>query len=172
MKTVLLLLCIVLAGCATQPYSQPKPAVALTGAEADVYEAVFRHQFVRNASSAQQSAGTYFIQIREADPSEAFLLRFSGHTPTVKPASQARLGRHSVVYDPQTHQESLVFEVRVIRWHGKDSAEVEGGYYKANLSSSGNTYRLIRRGTKWKVIKDTMSWISDSGRLPAKDRHT
>ena len=171
MKTVLLLLCGLLAGCVTQPYSQPKPAVALTSAEADVYEAVFRHQFIRNASGAQQAAGTYFIQIREADPSEAFLLRFSGHTPTIKPASQARLGRHSVVYDPRIHQESLVFQVGAIRWHGNDSAEVDGGYYEADLSSSGNTYRLTRQGTKWKVIKDTMHWISDARTLPTNDRN-
>ena len=162
MKTILLLVCGLLMGCATQPRVAPKAPVTLTDNEADIYETVLRHQFTRNASATQQSAGSYFIQIQDADPSDTFLHRFSGETPLVKRASEARHARDSGIYDRETGKMSLIFEVGAIRWHGNNSVEVDGGYYEGDLSASGNTYRLTRRGNKWKVLKDTMSWISDS----------
>ena len=169
MKAILLVLCGLLAACATQPRTPPKPPVALTTDDADIYEAVFRHQFGRNASATQQSAGSYFIQIMEADPTDTFLLRFAGHTPSVKRASEARHGRDSGIYDRQTRRMSLIFEAGAIRWHGRNTVEVDGSYYEGNLSSSGNTYRLKRQGTKWKVVSDTMSWISDARTSSAND---
>lgn len=162
MKTFLLLLCTLLVGCATQPRVAPKPPVALTINEADIYEAVFRHQFGCKASPTQHSAGSYFIQIQGADPTDTFIQRFSAQTSPVKRASEARHARNSGIYDRQTGKMSLIFELGAIRWIGKNSVEVEGGYYEGNLSSSGNTYRLIRQGNKWKVSKDTMNYISDS----------
>ena len=143
-------------GCATQRPA-PKLHVTITNDEADVYEAVFRYQFAR-----RQSAGTFFIQIQDADPTPEFLLRFSGQTPAVKPASEARFGRHSIVYDCQTRKESLIFDVGAIHWNGKKSAEVSGGYQEADLSASSNTYQLIRHGGQWRVVKDTMNWIADA----------
>ena len=97
MKTIFLLLCGLLVGCATQSRVAPKPPVTLTNEEGDIYEAVFRHQFPHNASATQQSAGSYFIQIQGADPSDAFLQRFSGQTPLVKRASEARHARDSAL---------------------------------------------------------------------------
>jgi hypothetical protein len=150
----------------------PKTPIAITNEDADIYEAVFRHQFGRNASAVQQSAGSYLIQIQDADPTDAFLLRFSGSTPPVKRVSEGQRAQDTGIYDRKTHKPSLIFNLGAIRWHGKNSLEVDGGYYEGNMSSSCNTYRLKRQGTKWKIIKDTMTWISDARTLPTNSRST
>lgn len=163
MKSLLVvLLCGLLAGCATRSPAPPKPPVLLSQDEADIYEAVFRHQFEQNASGAQQSAGTYFVQIQGSDPPEEFLRRFAGQAPPVKRGSEACHAGDSSIYDRQTGKRSLMFKAGKIGRIGKNTAEVEGGYYEGNLSASGNTYRLVRHGSRWKVIADTMSWISDA----------
>jgi hypothetical protein len=42
----------------------------------------------------------------------------------------------------------------------KDEAVVEGGYYEAGLSSSGNTYHLKMVSGVWRVVQNQLNWIS------------
>ena len=162
---------LLLTSCQIAPERRDQmPPVSLTKEQEDIYEALFRHQFVHNASSVQRSPGAYFLSIQGTDPSGKFLARFAGHHPPVKRASEARYGRHSGVYDPATRRGSLILSVEVIRWRSEQSVEVSGGYDEANLSASRNTYRLTRTKHGWRVTKDTLHFISDGGvpwRTPA-----
>ncbi|MBA4016857.1 MAG: hypothetical protein C0483_06700 [Pirellula sp.] len=115
---------------------------------AAVREALLRHQFKRNASGAQQNAKAYFIQIDDKDPDDAFLNRFDGHAPPVRLGSQFRVG------------DGLLFHVEAFKWIDANTVEASGGYYEANLSSSGNSYRLERKNGVWQVTVDKMNWIS------------
>jgi len=121
----------------------------------DVCEAVFRYQFGHNASGAQQRAKAYFLSVRGSDPPVEFLRRFERHRPLVKPGSQFKVGA------------GLQFRIGSFKWTGETTAEVEGGYYEGNLSSSGNTYRVKKTDSGWKVTGRIMSWISQGGK-PAK----
>ena len=47
-----------------------------------------------------------------------------------------------------------------IHWIDDDTVDADGGYYEGIMSSSGNTYRVVRRNGKWVVTRDTMHWIS------------
>ena len=118
----------------------------------DVCEAVFRYQFGHNASGAQQRAKAYFLSVGGTDPPAKFLRRFERHRPLVKPGSQFKVGA------------GLQFRIGSFKWTGETTAEVEGGYYEGNLSSSGNTYRVQKTDSGWKVKGRIMSWISQSGR--------
>jgi hypothetical protein len=40
------------------------------------------------------------------------------------------------------------------------SVDAVGGYYEANLSASGNVYRLKKINGKWVVVADEMKWIA------------
>ena len=60
--------------------------------------------------------------------------------------------------DKKTGEQGLIFNVTRIQW--KSDTEVEGGYYEAGLSASGNTYTLKKDKGKWQVTKDKMDWIS------------
>ncbi len=45
----------------------------------------------------------------------------------------------------------LLFYISEIRWLSESEVEVEGGYYEAGLSASGNTYHLSRNRGSWIV---------------------
>jgi len=133
-----------------QPYSEL--AQELTAQETaelhDIFEAVYRHQFLNNASAAQQGAQAYFLFITGEDLPPDFMERFSGHMPPVKNGSQFTVG------------EGLRFRIDGWRRISPDKFEVGGGYYEGNLSASGNRYIVVRESGAWVVESDTMLWIS------------
>lgn len=128
-------------------------------AEEDIRDCVFRYQFTHNASGQQKGAKVYFLAINSADPSEAFMSRFQGHQPPVKKRSLAETDGQGV-RDKATGAPGLVFNSGKITWPSDHVATVEGGYFEAGLSASGNVYTVEKRKGKWVVTKDVMQWIS------------
>lgn len=114
----------------------------------DICETVFRYQFKHNASLVQQNAKAYFIMIFKQDPPDVFLARFKGNTPPVRKGSEFAIG------------EGLIFCIRSINRIDENTVHVSGGYYEAELSSSGNIYTVVRKNGQWVVEKDEMQWIS------------
>jgi len=123
---------------------------SLSAEEAAIYEAVFRYQFLHNASAAQQQARAYFLQVDGKNPPPDFLECFSGHAPPVTKGSRFRL--HGTG--------GLLFRVDGIKWLDDDHVEVGGGYYEGPLSASGNTYHVTRKAGVWVVERDVMWMIS------------
>ena len=137
--------------------------------EDSIREAAFRHQFEHNASGQQQTAQIYFIFVmtrddstgywNNGDPSEALLNQFTDNVPPVKPFSKCTYSI-SGVFDKESGERGLLFHVGEIKWNADDQVQVEGGYYEAGLSASGNTYYLKYMDGQWTVIRDVMHWIS------------
>jgi hypothetical protein len=128
----------------------------------DIYAAVFTWQFEHNGSGQQQSAKVYFIGVGEkaSDPSDAFMRRFADHKPPVRKASASHYVEHKGILDKKTGEQGLAFRATSIKWISDTEVEVGGGYYEAELSSSGNIYTVKKEHGKWKVSKDKMLWIS------------
>jgi len=156
-------------GCRTQssaPTAATRPSDGIAQSEAhdsdylDVAEAVLRHQFDHNASGAQRNADYFFIFLEKGDPPPALLARFANEKPPVLPASLATSSAFEGVKHKESGGRGLIFRISSIKWLDANTAEVEGGYYEAGLSSSGNVYRVERRSGKWSVTKDEMQWIS------------
>ena len=132
----------------------------------DIREATFRYQFVKNASGQQQNAQVYFLSViaaakKEAeDPSDEFMKRFAGQKPRVAKASESRSSMEDGVRDKKTGEKGLSFLVGELRWKSDTEVEVDGGYYEAGLSASGNTYFLRKKRGKWIAERDVMHWIS------------
>ena len=144
----------------TQPVSttQPTPRAA---DRLDVLEAVFRHQFNKNASGGQRNVEYFFLSLDgRADPPPELLARFKDQKPIVLPLSMATASPAPGVKHKDLGGRGLIFRITSIAWLDQDTAEVEGGYYEAGLSASGNTYRVKRANGAWKVIDDRMNWIS------------
>jgi hypothetical protein len=145
-----------------QPPPVEAPRIEMAD-EDDLREAVFRHQFDHNASGQQRAAKVLCLQIEgKRDPSSALLRRFEGNEPLVKKASLCTFKQGSArggVQD-ETGARGLIFRIDSIRRTGPDTAVVEGGYFEAGLSASGNVYELAKEGERWVVKKDTMQWIS------------
>jgi hypothetical protein len=130
--------------------------------EDNIREAVFRYQFKHNASAFQNKTEVYFLKINDGDPSDQFMRRFEGHVPVVKKVSEATVSSSDVtgVKDRTTGQRGLIFNQRTIKWNESNEVEVEGGYYEAGLSASGNTYSVVKDNDKWGATKSEMHWIS------------
>jgi len=127
----------------------------------DVIEAVFRHLFNKNASAAQRSVEYFFLSVDDStDPPPELLARFQDHKPIVLPVSMSTASAADGVKHKEQRGRGLIFRVTQVLWLDKDTADVEGGYYEAGLSASGNTYRMKRAGSLWKVTDDRMNWIS------------
>jgi hypothetical protein len=86
--------------------------------------------------------------------------RFQERQPPVKKVSQCTASAGEGVKDNETGERGLIFRVGAIDWLSRDEVEVEGGYYEAGLSASGNIYSVVREGTRWVVKADRMLWIS------------
>jgi hypothetical protein len=170
-KMILSLAVLLACSCASHQLAPAKPVTVLkqnaeNNEDGDIREAVFRYQFGHNASGAQQQAAVYFLEILSKDerssfdPSDEFMARFGDHRPPVRKQSQARPGKGSAPTDRITGEEGLIFRAGEIKRISTDEVQVYGGYYEANLSSSGNTYTVKRVDGKWKVVKNEMHWIS------------
>ncbi|MGC3992134.1 MAG: hypothetical protein QM796_21060 [Chthoniobacteraceae bacterium] len=147
----------------------PIPRGNRLGEEDNIKEAVFRYLFGDNASGQQNTVAAYFISVNgDKDPDDAFLARFAKHIPPVKKESASSRGEGSVVLDKATGQHGLSFYLGGIRWVSDSKVEVDGGYYEANLSASGNVYEVVHTAKRWVVTKNTMTWISSTQRAGSK----
>lgn len=127
----------------------PDYDITITKVDAlDIAESVFRFQFASNASGDQQKAPSYFLSLFGNDPDEEFLTRFKDNKPPVKKGSEFKIGK------------GLKFRVTKIKRITESKVEVEGGYYEAGLSSSGNTYTVEKKDGIWVVTKNKLNWIS------------
>ena len=137
----------------------PPPAPA-TNDDDDLREATLRHMFKKNASALQQSAKVYCLAFEnKVDPPAAFIARFA-HDATPVVAGSGCKQDHSGVFDKATKAHGLSFRIDVVKYADKDHATVNGGYYEAGLSASGNVYTVERQKGAWVVVKDEMTWIS------------
>lgn len=135
-------------------------AVSRQSNEADIYEAVFRHQFDHNASGQQKNANVYCLSVGEAnvDPTSELVERFAGNIPPVRKASECAV--KGGVADRRSGKQGLMFRVTNIIWMSSRVVMVSGGYYEGVLSASGNTYTVEQLNGKWVVTKDHIGWIS------------
>jgi hypothetical protein len=159
-------------GCVRPTASSPTSAqpVTLTAApepgldeseRLNVLEAVFRHQFDHNASASRRNVDYFFLGLgRNEDPPADLLARFTGETPQVLPMSMSEVSRSEGVKHRERGGRGLIFRIWSLRWVDDDTAIAEGGYFEGNLSASGNTYRVERRGGQWTVTADRLNWIA------------
>jgi hypothetical protein len=155
---------LVLAAFATLVYSYeryyrgPPKVPDRDKQEEDIAEAVFRYQFLHNASGRQQSAEVYFLSLRYRNPSEEFMQRFAGNTPVISTVSECT--EDDDIRDLHTDARGILFRITTIKWITPSRVEVSGGYDEVRLSSSGDTYYVEKRDGKWVVVRDKMHWIS------------
>jgi hypothetical protein len=120
---------------------------SLSDEEWDICEAVLRYQIFHSAAAGRGTA-TAYVEVQGRNPTGAFLDRFQGHQPPVKPGSRFFRGS------------GVLYRIGVIKRTGEDAVEVAGGYYESSLSASGNIYYVVRKDGEWVVERDDIVWIS------------
>jgi hypothetical protein len=168
MNRILLLSILLFAGCADHgtDVSNTLPELSIQDI---IREAVFRYQFQHNASGQQQTAKIFFLSViilddstgyrTNSNPSLDILRHFNNNVPPVKSFSECTLSVNGV-FDIKTGESGLLFQIGDIRWISEEQVEVDGGYFEAGLSASGNTYYVERKNGQWIVMRDVMHWIS------------
>jgi hypothetical protein len=117
--------------------------------------------FGKNASGMHQHAKVYCLHFEQgADPPASFLARFASLKTPVRAGSACSEDARSGVVEVATKAPGLAFRIDSVQWTDKDHATVQGGYYEAGLSASGNVYTLERKSGAWVVTGDQMVWIS------------
>lgn len=147
---------------ATVSANSPPPAPPSTSSDdEDMREAVFRHMFKKNASGMQQSAKVYCLELENSsDPPASFMARFAHDPNTVRAGTGCTKDAGHGVIDKTTKARGLAFRIDAVKYTDKDHATVNGGYFEAGLSASGNVYTVERLKGVWTVTKDEMTWIS------------
>lgn len=149
--------------------TNPIPTVGRGVEESLAREAVFRYQFDRNASAIKENAKVYCLAfltldptkgLIKIDPDDEFIQRFAGHVPPVKRNSACDINDRVGVIDRTSGGPGLLFDTGAISWISGTEMQVDGGYYEAPLSSSGNSFRLKKVDGKWLVVQERMKWIS------------
>src|SRR3954466_8691414 len=111
-----LLVGVTIAGC----FVYATRTASLSGEEWDICEAVLRHQIFHSAAGGRGTA-TAYVEVQGRNPTGAFLDRFQGHQPPVKPGWRFSWGN------------GVLYQIGGIKRTGEDSAEVYGGYYEGGL---------------------------------------
>jgi hypothetical protein len=88
----------------------------LTGEEAAIYEAVFRHQFIHSGQGLD-SLQAFCLVVQDQNPPDEFLARFASHRPPVRRGSD---------YGPDA---GIQFAVGRIEWLDAGKVKVYAGSY-------------------------------------------
>jgi hypothetical protein len=119
----------------------------------DMYEAVFRYLFERNAcEESSTNAAAYFIGLGAHAPDDDFMKRFAGHLPPVKRRSEIKIIDECLV-DTTTGKRGVVFKVDDEVLFSNDTVRVKGGWYKGGLDASEGTLFVSRKAGRWRVNK-------------------
>ena len=140
-------------------------------AEAAVTEAVFRHLL-----RPRRDGSVYFLSVGapdDHDPDDAFMERFAGHQPPVKPVSQAILAGATQsglalspapfpgqVIDRGTGRPGLILRVSRLTWLSESEARVEASTFAHGLAARGQLYHVAREGDRWVVGEGVLDWIA------------
>jgi hypothetical protein len=144
---------ILLGGCASvdviDPKSSPAPLIQENPALADLYEAVFRHQFQKHALHDHGYEMEYFLSISGEDPPSYFIERFEGNNRLVRCGSLFRKG------------EGLLFTIDGLEWKNRDLVRIYSDYYEDDMAREGMLF-VVKRDSdgKWRIIKDQVLWIA------------
>jgi hypothetical protein len=120
------------------------PNLSKADEELQIQQAVLRYQFEHNAS-ANRSA-IFCIAISggntDVDAPAKLLEGLNDATHKAVRSSDCNGNEGNGVIERSSGKPALMLNVGQVKWLAPDDVEVDGGYYEASLSASGNTYRL------------------------------
>lgn len=129
----------------------------------DIYATVFRYQIAHNLSSQREGVElaclATVVKGISGDPDPAIMARFAGSTVLIRKQSECTVASFGV-FDNVSGKRGIELKLGKITWLSSNEAKIEGGYYEANESGSGNTYRLRKTGKQWEVVDDLLNWVS------------
>jgi hypothetical protein len=127
-----------------------------------IQQAVLRYQFEHNAAAKKYAIFCIAISKGEtvSDAPAKLIQSLNDAAHKVVKSSDCNAHMDNGVTERSSGKPALMLNVGQVNWLAKDEAVVEGGYYEAGLSSSGNTYHLKMVSGVWRVVQNQLNWIS------------
>ena len=147
-------LAALVSGCA--------PNLSRADEELRIQQSVLRYQFEHNAAANKYAIFCIAISKGEttSDAPAKLIQGLNDATHKVVKSSDCNAHMDNGVTERSSGKPALMLNVGKANWLAKDEAVVEGGYYEAGLSSSGNTYHLKKISGVWRVVQNQLNWIS------------
>ncbi len=134
-----------------QPTSNSRDAVHRRWDD-NVREAVVRHLIADRGGFEAQAY--YVARGRAQDPPAAFLARFRDVAQPVRKCSQCGPFGFGVA-DRTTGEVGIILVASSVRWSGRTTAVVAGGYHFDGLGAQYEFYIVHRKNRRWIVIGTT-----------------
>jgi hypothetical protein len=139
-----------------------------TGTAEDVrlQEAIFRYQFTHNEAARRDEADIFCVELTTAsksarvDPPVELIKRLNDGKRKVLAGSSCARNQDGFAVERVSGKPVLILTVGNVVWSSATSVVVEGGYYEAPESASGNVYHVDKVNGVWRVTKDEMKWIA------------
>jgi len=147
-------LAALLTGCTLNPSKADE--------ELQIQQTVLRYQFEHNAAANKYAIFCIAISKGEtaSDAPAKLIQGLNDATHKAVKSSDCDAHMDNGVTEHSSGKPALTLNVGKVNWVAKDEAVVEGGYYEAGLSSSGNTYHLKKISGVWRVVQNQLNWIS------------
>jgi hypothetical protein len=129
------------------------PAPASSGRAAqedDIREALFRYQF----ASVQLAFEYHFIAIDDKSPSKAFLDRFEGDTPLVRPISEIERVKKPLrmIENKRDQKPGIIFYQGPVKWISDTKVDIDGRFECGDsCDEKSGTFHLSKQGDRWVV---------------------
>jgi len=109
-----------------------------------------REMLMRRAMAGRPWVRAWFIDSGDGtDPPESFLQRFADLPGRVRKVSEARIGEHNSVWDPDTGEEGYTLEATVVRWIDDRTAEASYSAWHMSESAGGSQGIARLSGGGW-----------------------
>lgn len=130
--------------------------------ELQIQRAVLRYQFEHNAAVGKYTIFCIAItdDKKSVDAPATLIASLNDARHKVLGASACDGNDGNGVTEHASGKPALMLNVGAVTWEADDEAVVNGGYFEAGLSASGNTYQLKKIAGQWQVVKDEMNWIA------------
>ena len=159
-KALIILLIALISSCATNSDDYVDPPLSFTKFEGDLYEVIFRYAFENNASSAQQKADFYSLEVDEQDPENKFIKRFDDIGKKIYPSSVTQFSCKKGIFTSEQKGRGLHFEIYNLEFESPTQVKVSWSYSEGCLSSALSDARLEYKNGVWVMLESKVIIIS------------
>jgi hypothetical protein len=129
-------------------------------------EAVIRYQLTSSKFALAAGVDTFCVRFIDtaaatrSDPPQELIQRLNDGRHKVRKGSDCDDGRGYGVVVKGSNSPALTLWGEGVSWKSDTSIAITGGYFQASESGSGHVYQLEKRGGKWLVIEERLTWVS------------
>ncbi|MDQ7823852.1 MAG: hypothetical protein RDV48_13720 [Candidatus Eremiobacteraeota bacterium] len=142
----------------------PMPGTASPSRQKDIDDiivVVFRHEIKEFTS--WKEVKVFFLSLHGRDPRDSIMNRFQGNRPPVKKVSESSTRDVKAlyqIYDKETGENGVIFDIDSLRFTSASRAEVGGGYLKDGLAAAHGIFYMLKKRGRWVIEKYNVNCVA------------